>query len=162
MKELFEQYTVTEIIVFLFLLGVAFKEALSLIDWFKTRIKKSIKKDEYHQEMDSQFAACKEIVASIQQQQLDFQEQLNLMRDSIDRLTESDKNDIKAWIVEKHHYFCYQKGYIDDYSLDSMEKRYADYVAENGNSFVHDLMEDVRALPKVSSISYTQHTITKK
>ena len=46
--------------------------------------------------------------------------------------------------------FCYEKRQIDDYSLDCLEKRYTHYVEEGGNSFIHDLMEDIRALPKTS------------
>ena len=65
-------------------------------------------------------------------------------------LMESDRNDIKAWITEKHHYFCYEKGYIDDYSLDCLERRFASYEKEDGNSFVETLMNEIRALPKVS------------
>lgn len=66
-------------------------------------------------------------------------------------LIESDKDDIKAWITQQHHYFCYQLGHIDDFSLDCIEKRYDHYKEENGNSFVSDLMNDIRALPRVSS-----------
>jgi hypothetical protein len=31
-----------------------------------------------------------------------------------------------------------------------MEKRYKHYISEHGNSFVGELMNEVRALPKVS------------
>ena len=67
---------------------------------------------------------------------------------SIDTLIESDKENIKAWITEKHHYYCYEKKYIDDYTLDCLEKRFSHYEVEGGNSFVHNLMEELRALPK--------------
>ena len=67
-------------------------------------------------------------------------------------MVESDKDDIKAWITEKHHFYCYEKRHIDDYSLDCIEKRYAHYQDEGGNSFVEDLMKDIRKLPKTSSL----------
>ena len=67
-------------------------------------------------------------------------------------LIESDKDDIKAWLTQQHHYFCFQKGYIDDYSLDCMEKRYKHYADEGGNSFVATLMSEVRALPKMPNM----------
>jgi hypothetical protein len=38
--------------------------------------------------------------------------------------------------------------WIDDFSLNCLEKRYEHYLAEKGNSFVHNLMDDLRALPK--------------
>ena len=42
----------------------------------------------------------------------------------------SDKDAIKAFITREHHYFCYQKKWIDDYSLDCIEKRYEHYKEE--------------------------------
>lgn len=70
---------------------------------------------------------------------------------AVDMLIASDKDDIKAYITKEHHYFCYEKGYIDDYSLDCLERRYGHYKDEGGNSFAEDLMKDVRTLPKVSN-----------
>ena len=76
--------------------------------------------------------------------------QFDALQKSIEMLIESDKDDIKSWLVEKHHYFCYEKGYIDDYSLDCMERRYRHYADEGGNSYAATLMAEVRALPKMS------------
>ena len=73
---------------------------------------------------------------------------LQELSSKINCLILSDRDDIKSYITRQHHYFCYTKKYIDDYSLDCLEKRYEHYVAENGNSYVEDLMEELRALPK--------------
>jgi hypothetical protein len=66
----------------------------------------------------------------------------------IDMLIDSDKDDIKSYITREHHYFCYQKGWIDDFSLDCCERRYQHYSDEGGNSFIENFMEELRALPK--------------
>ena len=66
----------------------------------------------------------------------------------MDTLTESDKDDIKAFITREYHYFVEQIGWIDDYSMDCLEKRYAHYVAYRGNTFVGELMKALRALPR--------------
>ena len=66
----------------------------------------------------------------------------------IDLLSESDKDDIKAFITREYHYFIEQKGWIDDYSMDCIEKRYTHYVQYHGNTFVEELMEGLRALPR--------------
>lgn len=55
-------------------------------------------------------------------------------------------NDIKAWITDKHHYFMGQ-GWIDIHSLECIEYRFKDYTVLGGNSFVEDLMRDIRSLP---------------
>jgi hypothetical protein len=67
-------------------------------------------------------------------------------------LIDSDKDDIKSWITEKHHYFCYDLGYIDDYNYQCIEARYKHYKEENGNTFIDGFMTDIRALPKVSVV----------
>jgi hypothetical protein len=65
-----------------------------------------------------------------------------------DILIESDKDDIKAYITREYHYFVEEKKWIDKFSLDCIEKRYAHYVDEGGNSFILDLMNELRKLPK--------------
>ena len=55
-------------------------------------------------------------------------------------LIESDKDDIKAYITREHHFFCYEQGWIDDFSLDCLEKRYAHYKIEGGNTFIDGFM----------------------
>jgi len=64
-------------------------------------------------------------------------------------LIESDREAIKAYITEQHHRFVYEVGWIDDYSLDCLEKRYSIYEREEGNSFVLGLMNELRDLPKI-------------
>ncbi len=78
-------------------------------------------------------------------------EQMQKMNQTIALLIESDKDDIKAWITREHHYFCYDLGYIDDYSLDCLEKRFSHYKDEGGNSFIKDLMDEIRQLPREST-----------
>ena len=73
---------------------------------------------------------------------------LNNLSQKIDILIQSDRDDIRSYITREHHYFCYQKGWIDDFSLDCIEKQYMHYVDEGGNSFIEGFMEELRALPK--------------
>ena len=77
--------------------------------------------------------------------------------DKVNLLIASDRDDIKSWITEKHHYYCYSQEWIDDYSLDCIEKRFAHYQDEGGNSFIAALMAEIRALPKEGS-----HLIAQK
>ena len=37
---------------------------------------------------------------------------------------------------------------IDDYSLDCLEKMFKHYTDEYGNSFIEDLMKQLKALPR--------------
>lgn len=61
-------------------------------------------------------------------------------------LLESDKEAIKTMITETY-YNSMDKGYIEVYKLDAMERLYDKYLKENGNTFVKTLMGKLRELP---------------
>lgn len=154
MLDLLKQYSVQDILIFIVILAIAIKGCISFFDWAYARIKQHFDKDNTEISKEKQThsaiqAHTKSINALIKAQEQNIK-QFDALQKSIEMLIESDKDDIKSWLVEKHHYFCYEKGYIDDYSLDSMERRYRHYEDEGGNSYAATLMAEVRALPKVS------------
>lgn len=72
---------------------------------------------------------------------------LQKLSKEVNALVCSDRDAIKAYITEKHHYFVYKQGWIDDYSLECLEKRFDHYLEYGGNSFVAQEMEELRQLP---------------
>lgn len=154
-NQLFTNYSLIDVVFILFLTAFVLKEILQLIDFFRNRAKN--KYDQQHQEqnneekildkmeeLEDQFATlyhdCTSSLETIQKTQKEHEKTLNL-------LVASDKDDIKLNIVQQHHYFVKQ-GYIDDFSMDAIEKRYDHYKAEGGNSYITDLMQELRKLPK--------------
>lgn len=77
----------------------------------------------------------------------DRDKRLEKIEKRLDDLTESDKNDIKSWITEQYQKFYVNQGWIDAYSADTIDHRYADYKKEGGNSFIDTLMERLHSLP---------------
>lgn len=63
------------------------------------------------------------------------------------RLVESDRDSIKAYIVGVHK-SATNEGYIDLHTLSIVESQYITYLSENGNSFVEKLMTEIRDLPE--------------
>lgn len=61
-------------------------------------------------------------------------------------LVESDKCRIRGEIVKQHDLHM-REGYIDLYNLDYLQKQANCYFEEGGNSYIHDLMEDLSNLP---------------
>ena len=160
MEELFTKYSLTEIILFIFVFFTSLKGFFTLWDYFYDKIKRHFK-EETEEEQDKIDIAkhLADISAQIEninaQHTLDRQELIKKIDETnatISVLLASDKDDIKSWITEKHHYFCYESKCIDYQSLDCIEKRYRHYVDEGGNSYVADLMNEIRALPKVSML----------
>jgi len=163
MVELLTTYELSEILIFIVLLAVAFKGVSSFIDWARDKRKKITLKEMQPDELAKQIAQetkerDKQIQelriqrekegAELRQQIVGIAAQVSNLTDKINLLVESDKDDIKAFITREYHYFCEQKGWIDDYSMDCIERRYSHYVEEKGNSFVKHLMEQLRALPR--------------
>ena len=156
MDEILTQYSITEILVFLFVLIASIKTTLNSMEYLWERISKIFKKQQKNIEQQEDFTKhvqeSEKQIKELYDLHTKTEENLNRIIDSMQLLINSDKDDIKAWITEKHHYYCYEKKHIDDYSLDCIEKRYTHYRNEGGNSFVEDLMKDIRRLPKTSSL----------
>lgn len=145
MIELFKTFSITEIIIFIALLAIAVKGVVDFYDWARARLGKNFKKeDEIEKRITQDEAALNQVVKN---QEKNNQKLVSLMN-KIDTLIVSDRDDIKSFITEKHHYFVNQQKWIDDYSLDCIERRYDHYKEEGGNSYIHDLMKEIRALEK--------------
>ena len=149
MKDLVEIYSTQEILLFLVIFASAVKGFVSFWDWGYGRLKQMFKKEnDKEQEIDSIQVQFNEHIKNYEIMQNTQNETLRILIDKINLLIDSDKDSIKSFITERHHHFCCDKKWIDDYSLDCIEKRYKHYTDEGGNSFIHDLMKELRALPK--------------
>ena len=139
MLELLQNYTVAEIISFIILLSLAIKAIISFLDWAKERLFKFFRKEE---KGNSLYDTLSKIIESQEQ----LSKEIKKINDTINILIHSDKDDIKSFITKEYHHFMAQ-GWIDDYSLDCIEKRYRHYIDEGGNSFIGQLMIEIRKLP---------------
>lgn len=140
MLDLLKNYSLTDIIIFIVILALAIKGCINFIDWAKDRISKTSDKKYTNKEMQ------KKVLDTLESHNA----QIDKMSKAINILIASDKDDIKAWITQQHHYFCYELGYIDDYNLQCIEARYVHYKEEDGNTFIDGFMKDIRNLPVVS------------
>lgn len=152
MLDLINNYSLHDILVFLVIFALAIKSVISFWDWTIERIRKVFHKENaIEKEKDKVKEHLKENfenIKKVSEQQQELQSEINNIVNKINLLVESDKDDIKSFLTREHHYFCYQKKWIDDYSLECCEKRYKHYSDEGGNSFIKGFMEDMRALPK--------------
>lgn len=147
-----KDFPISEILLCIIGVLVLIKWIIEYFDWGHKRTK-----DKYDQETKqktdiedineklNQNSENIKMLIEMQKQQNEKIEQQNLR---IELLIDSDKDDIKAFITEKYHYFVEVRGWIDDYSLDCLERRFQHYKDENGNSFVADLMSEIKRLPK--------------
>ena len=177
MEHFLVKYSIQEILIFSVLLFFAIRQFIEAKDWIQKEAHSWANKDEALGKLEQKAAeerdlinkkldeALKEREAYIQKmdERDDFlQKEIEAANENIKLLLESDRDDIKAWITREHNYFCNKLGEIDTYSLDCINRRYQHYVKENGNSFIEDLMNEIKALPKVAPSDIKQRDRKKE
>ena len=163
MIDLFTQYSTSQVIVFGIGFVLAVKGVLTTYDYFKAKYKEKFNKDysELENKKDNKeiiekyYADCKTQREETLKYCTEFAAKLDDIEESIqdlvyrvDRLTDSDKHDIKQSIVKSYHFFVEEQKWIDDFSLETLELRFRDYQEEGGNSYIANLMNEIRQLPK--------------
>lgn len=175
MLELLTAYEISDILIFIVILALAVKEFISFVDWVKKKIdsfkqeeildqKEQDKIDSY----DAKLKANSDKILSLEtrmsnlekrleeteqefrtflKQQNEINNNLQILMKKVNILLDSDKEDIKAYVTEKHHYYIHRR-WIDDFTLECIEKRFQCYQEEEGNSFVENLVNDLRKLPR--------------
>lgn len=151
MQALIDNYSFSEIMTFLITFALALKGLVTFWEWAIDKLKNKFKKEsDKETELDTiknTLDEHRKDYEILKDNQLQLQEDVKHIINKVDMLINSDKDDIKAFITREHHHFCYQKKWIDDYSLDCIERRYQHYTEEGGNSFIKKLMDELRALP---------------
>lgn len=151
MIALLQHYSLSDILMFTVFLALAIKSLISFFDWAYVYIKRIFNvhhsKINQKQELERRLKKGSQVMSELKNSQQTTDEILKNLSAKIDLLIDSDKDDIKSYITREHHYFCYKLGYIDDFSLDCIEKRFKHYSDEGGNSFIENFMKDLRALP---------------
>ena len=151
---LLSQYSLESIIIFTVLLIVAFKFVSESIDWLWQKIKKQVTQknceqgkmeeiDHYFQKIDKNFDRIYQRFDLIDDQAKKTNERLSFIE-------ERQQENTRSYLIDAHHKFCYEIKAIDDINLQSMERRYMYYKTQGGNSFIDELMEEVRQLPRIN------------
>ena len=163
MVELLSSFTISQIILFSVLLFVAIKEVCSLVEFFYKRAEtyfgKEISKES---EMEKLLKRIEDTEKKSEERKAEYRTILEMMSDiskrmeqdskrqddQIELLMRSNRSSARSFIVKEYHYFVETIGWIDDFSMDSIENCFKAYEDMNGNSYVHSLMEELRKLPK--------------
>ena len=141
MIELLEHFSLEQIIIFVVLISIVVKGTVSYVDWFQQHLFKSVDKAKEPEKLKHNLQVHEEELQKINNS-------INELTDKINLLIQSDKDAIKAYITKQHHHFCYQVGWIDDFSLDCIQRRYSHYKEQGGNTFIGGMVQDLRNLPQ--------------
>ena len=80
-------------------------------------------------------------------------EQQEMMQQMCKRVQTRLQDDTRWSFKDAYNYYYLKEGKIDQNSLEALEKKYEHYKAAKGNSFVDNIMEKLRELPIVESMS---------
>ena len=126
MIELLGAYSIKDIIIFIFMIAVAIKEARQLWIYYKKVRDENYKNDHKDETQDEYIKKNQQTIEKLSK--------------SMTLLIESDKDGIKAWIVSKYHQFKEHPEQLDDIEWDLLNKRFNHYKDQGGNSYIEDLM----------------------
>lgn len=144
---LMTQYTLPTIIIGIVLCIIFFTEIVKFIAWCKKAIIKPIQQKALaKQRYEERLQRVEALTTTLLNKNTEQDATIKTLQGLIQLLIDSDKDAIKAWITRCHHELIKQ-GWVDDYMLECIEARFGHYQQENGNSFVEDLMKEIRALP---------------
>ena len=132
----------------LFFIGAEIIKGLNL--WREEGNRKRAKKQEIVEKDAATQNTLQEILSTlkdINQRLGKLEERMDTAEARLQGLTDSDMHDIKAWIVNQYHKFYVEQGWIDNYSAETIERRYEDYTKEGGNSYIRELVNRLRTLP---------------
>lgn len=136
MVQFFQQYTIEATIIFLFMFGTALKQGYELVQYFRNKTVDHVDKIREQEE------ALEQVIKNMQQQQ----KQLQSITDKIDELLVSDKDSIKSWIVMLYKQYKKDPSGLDSMQMDLLERRFSHYKKEGGNSYIDNLMQELREI----------------
>jgi hypothetical protein len=159
MTDLFLEYSIPQLIVFTIGIIIFIKGGWDIIDFFREKYKKKFNKDydtkrqeevwqEHYLDCQRQYEETMGAYESLSEKMDGVINSVEKIGARVNELIESDKHDIKQDIVRNYHFFVDKQGWIDDFSLDTLELRFEDYKSEGGNSYIAGLMSEIRQLPK--------------
>ena len=153
-EQLFTQYSIETLVILVALLGFSIKAKSELWEWFYNKFKEHFsfrtQRDQDHQQLVTEIKELSTDIKTVREEVHHLEDNMNQFSDQMKITTERLQENARNYIIDKHHYFCYQIKAIDDLSLQSLERRFLYYTAAGGNSFIDGLMEEIRELPRLS------------
>ena len=156
---LMENYSLEGIILLVVLLVVFIKFFGEALEWIIEKFKsvfniesyKDVERDKLSDKIDDIDKKLNKMDNTIHIMNECFDNSIKENNSAIKMLQGQVQQSAKAYIMERHHHFCYLVGAIDDHSLQMLEIRFAYYKSQGGNSFIDRQMEELRALPRISA-----------
>lgn len=124
------------------------------VEWIWDRLVRKVRKSDgessEHRELSESISAIRSQLDAIGGDFVGIHEQLAKTDAGLESMQEHLLQITRAYFIEQYYHFCHDKKMIDDNSMQILELRYSFYKAHGGNSYVDNLMAELRELPRVS------------
>ena len=159
LNNLLTSYPLAELISIIVTIFVILKAVWTLIEWYLNkahiyigeRQKKEKRWNDLYERIDNilkDLSKVKKQNQEIHTNQIQMEKNLTLVQEQLQEHS-------RAYLLDAHHKFCYEIKKIDDFSLQSIERRYLYYKTAGGDTFIDHLMEEIRDLPRISYYNET-------
>jgi len=151
---LFSQHSLEELIVLIVLILLAVQGIWKAIGFFVEKYNiatgKKVDSIQWKENLAESLTNLDSKIDLLSEQNEKTHEKQEQLEDTVTLLQERMQENTRSYLIDAHHKFCYQIKKIDDLNLQSLERRYLYYKSSGGDTFVDNLMEDVRELPRVN------------
>ena len=151
---LLTQHSVEELILLIIIILFCLKALNELGSYFYNRFKQHFgiknEKDAWEKNLLNKIENIFKEIEILKEQNLETHKHQKEIDATIALVQERLQENTRSYLIDAHHKFCYDVRAIDDLNLQAMERRYLYYKTAGGNSFVDNLMDEVRALPKIN------------
>lgn len=148
-QTLLEQFDLKAIFITILLTFFSIIEIMRGIDYLRGKNKNKNKEEQTKEQRLSNLENMEHNNEDTIQQ---MKGNLDEVKQNINLLITSDRDDIRGWITDKYHQFI-RLGHIDDFTLDCLERRFKSYKQEGGNTYVDSMMEELRRLPRQNHLN---------
>lgn len=151
---IFTHVSIQEIIILIIALILAIKVVGTAIEWIWGKIKTKFdienEQQTWENKVSEQLENLDSKIDNLELQNKQTHDEQNKINTTLALVQERLQENTRSYLIDAHHKFCYQIKAIDDMNLQSIERRYLYYKTAGGNSFVDNLMDEIRALPRMN------------
>lgn len=151
---LFTQYSVEELILLIIIVLFVLKALNEIFSYFYEKLKSHFgietKKEQWKDNLMNKLQSIEDEIKILENQNKKTHQHQKELDSTVALVQERLQENTRSYLIDAHHKFCYEVKAIDDLNLQAMERRYLYYKTAGGNSFVDNLMDEVRLLPKIN------------
>lgn len=148
------QYPLQELIIIIFLIVSVIVSVWKIYDFlhgkYEDNIEKKKKELEWKENLSRSLSDLDSKIDNLNKQNQKIYKKQEEVDATLVLVQERMQENSRSFLIDAHHKFCYKYKKIDDLNLQSIERRYLYYKTAGGDTFIDHLMEEIRALPRVT------------